>query len=320
MGFNAFCVVDGRPSFNVMESYYRMFPQEVSNKQAFTYNLTVPTRIKNMTFESLVDKMSDLLRTGGGIDNFVIVVHGLYDHSSDYGKGLSIPLTANSGMKASYDILELLLNHRNGGSSQSAMDSFETNYSYTNKSLNLSDVHFPKGSVSRIVGKMAQLQRLKPRIVEMRACNLGTNTAGMKILGESLGARFLLAPDRRMFFVSVSPTVNNDKTFDAYAGRLTSARVFVNPLTTSERLLIRIQKGQGTNRLVDTTATSRNLNWFTDRFLWSNGNYVSSTSGKPRTFYLEGMDLPGSTPYAMPHEQVFSDHIIEVGPLAGNMI
>ena len=96
--------------------------------------------------------------------------------------------------------------------------------------------------------------------------------------------------------------------------------MFVNPLTTSERLLIRIQKGQGTARTVDTTATSRNLNWFTDRFLWSSGNYVSSTSGKPRTFYLEGMDLPGSTPYALPHEQVFSDHIIEVGPLAGNMI
>lgn len=57
-----------------------------------------------------------------------------------------------------------------------------------------------------------------------------------------------------------------------------------------------------------------------DRILLeSNGNYVSS-SGKPRTFYLEGMDLPGSTPYALPHEQVFSDHIIEVGPLAGNMI
>ena len=52
---------------------------------------------------------------------------------------------------------------------------------------------------------------------------------------------------------------------------------------------------------------------------WSGGPQCSS-SGGPRTFYLEGMDLSGSTPYALPHEQVFSDHIIQVGPLAGNLI
>jgi hypothetical protein len=142
------------------------------------------------------------LRSTSAIDNFVIVVHGLHD-AKDFGWGLAMPMTEGATMKASYEVLQPLLELRNRGASGKDLDDFEKSYSYTNRSLNLVDAKFSQGSVARIVEKMRQLQRLKVRIVELRACTLGTNRSGLELVGQSFGARWVIALEVHMFYVSI---------------------------------------------------------------------------------------------------------------------
>src|SRR5947209_10105723 len=103
MGFAAHLIIDGRADFNVMESYYRMFPHEMSTTLSFTYNLPAPVRVPDITFESLLDTMIRLRTSSPTIDNFVIVVHGLHD-ARDFGWGLAMPMTAGTQMRASYEV------------------------------------------------------------------------------------------------------------------------------------------------------------------------------------------------------------------------
>jgi hypothetical protein len=320
MATSAHVLIDGRADFNVMESYYGMFPFEMSTKPWYTYNLNYVHRLKQMTFESLLDKMIAELTARPSQDNFVVVTHGLYDPGTDFGKGLSVPLCAGSTMKAAHEILEPLLDHLNGKTSDKDMADWEKNYTYTNKSQGLYNAHYPKGSVARLVGKMRDLRRLKVRCVELRACNLGTNPAGMSILGRCLSTRFMVAPDRKMFFVSVSPVVNTDAQFDANLKfALKDARVFTNPMNSAERLAIQVKPGAGVSRLVTVATTAKDLRWFTDKYIWKNGKYAGG-GPKPARFYMEGIDLAGTQRYALPQEAEWNSRMVEVGPLPGNQI
>lgn len=322
MASQAHLIIDGRNDFNVMESYYRMFSHEMSTKPYYTYNTLTPTRIPSMTFEKLIDQMNSMISGAPGIDNFVIVCHGLYDHTNNDAKGIAMPITDKTNLKAAAEVLDHLLDFMDKGTSESDMDGWESNFSYTNASIGVSNEKFPAGSVKRIVGKMKALRQLKVRCVEFRACNLGTVTTVMETIGRCFGARFIVAPDRRMFFVSVAPTANTPKQFDAFlkTPALHNARVFQNPANPSQKLAIQVAQGTGTSRNVNTTANVIPLKWFTDKFLWPGSTYADGTRA-PKEFFLEGMDLPGSTMrFAVPQDQEYRDHLVEVGPLKGNMI
>jgi hypothetical protein len=61
--------------------------------------------------------------------------------------------------------------------------------------------------------------------------------------------------------------------------------------------------------------------WFTDSMVYAKNNYVDAAPGaaKPANFFIGGMDLLGGN-YALPQEQTYRNHLISVGPLAGNLI
>jgi len=319
MAFAAHLIIDGRADFNAMESYYRMFPHEMSTSLSFTYDIPVPLRIPQITFEKLLDKMIDLRNSAPAIDNFVIVVHGLHD-AKDFGWGLAMPMTDNTMMKASYEVLKPLLELRDRGASANAIENFETNYSYTNQSLNLVNMTYPKGTVARLVNKMAQLQKLKVRIVELRACALGTNKPGLEVVGQSFGARFIIAPDVHMFYVSIdfAKGFNPGPVFDVMLKKVPQARKFENPQKNSEKLAIGVRRGGGVMFFTDVLTNTANLKWFTDSKLWPENRYKNG-SAKPVNFFMSGMDLLGGR-YAVPQEQSYCDHLVEAGPLAGNLI
>jgi hypothetical protein len=259
------------------------------------------------------------LRSTSAIDNFVIVVHGLHD-AKDFGWGLAMPMTEGATMKASYEVLQQLLELRNRGASGKDLDDFEKKYSYTNQSLNLADAKFPQGSVARIVDKMRQLQRLKVRIVELRACTLGTNRSGLELVGQSFGARWVIAPDVHMFYVSIDALggFSPGPTFDRLLKSIPRARKFENPGNTSERLAIGVRRGHGVTFNVDVLTNTVNLKWFTDSKLWSDNRYHNGVV-RPANFFMEGMDLTGGQ-YALPQEPDYRKHLVEMGPLAGNLI
>jgi hypothetical protein len=314
----AHLIIDGKPEFNAMESYYKTFPRE-RTKANYTYDLTAPVRMKQVTFAKLLDKMIDL-RKSSGTDNFVIVCHGLHD-AKDFGWGLAMPMVDNTAMKASYEVMKDLLDLRNKKASPSELEQFEANYEYTNASLGLFNVKFPKGSVVSLVDKMRQLQQLKVRIVELRACTLGTNVPGMEIVGQSFGARFIVAPDVHMFYVEVDARRGfnpDNKVYNMLTTRLPTARKFENPTNSSEKLMISLTKGFGFNYTTSALCNTANMKWFTDKYLWANGRYANG-SPKPANFFVEGMDL-GAGRYALPQDQGFYDHLISSNVLAGNLI
>lgn len=167
---------------------------------------------------------------------------------------------------------------------------------------------------------MARLQKLKVRIVELRACTLGSNKPGMEIIGQSMGARFLLAPDRHMFYVSIDVQhgFNRGPVFDRMLTLIPRARRFENPTNAAERLAISVQRGGGVSFVTVNLVNTPNLGWFVNGKLWVDNNYVNGTT-TPRNFFMAGMDLLGGN-YALPQEQAYCDHLIEVGPLVGNLI
>ncbi len=316
MAFAAHLIIDGKQEFGAMESYYRMFPHEKSTKMFFNYDLPSPVRVPKITFEKLLDTMIGMRNASPAVDNFVVVVHGLHDRK-DFGWGLAMPMSDKSQMKCSYEVLEPLLKLRDSGEDP---DKFEDKYSYTNANLGLSGVRHPKGSVARLVDKMRQLQKLKVRIVELRACTLGTNPPGLTVVGQSFGARFIVAPDVHMFFVNSGVTTgfNTGKLFDQMAKRIPRARKFENPSNHSEKLLLEVTRGAGVSFGTTALTNTPKLKWFTDSFLWPASNYIDGAS-RPNDFFVEGMDLTGGN-YAMPQEQTYCNHLVEVGPLAGNLI
>ena len=60
------------------------------------------------------------------------------------------------------------------------------------------------------------------------------------------------------------------------------------------------------------------LKWFTDAKIYPQNTYVEGTA-RPTNFFIGGMDLLHGQ-YALPQEQAYRDHLISVGPLAGNLI
>jgi hypothetical protein len=319
MAFPAHLIIDGKGEFNVMESYFRMFPHEMSTKLSFTYNVPTSVRIPQMTYEKLLDKMIELRNSAPTIDNFVIVVHGLHD-AKDFGWGLAMPMTDNTAMKASYEVLKPLVELRDAAASESELENFETKYSYSNPNLNLVKVKYPKGSVTRLVDKMTELQKLQVRIVELRACTLGTNKPGLEIVGQSFGARFVVAPDVHMFYVSINAEqgFNSGPVFDRLLKSLPQARKFANPQNASEKLAVGVRRGGGVSFVTDVLTNTANLKWFTDKLLWSDNRYMTGAA-KPAPFFMGGMDLLAGR-YALPQEQTYCDHLVEVGPLPGNLI
>src|SRR5262249_50138164 len=159
-------------------------------------------------------------------------------------------------MKATYDILSKLLDKVNEGRPTTELEDWEKNFYYQNDDVaGGREVQFRVGQAQKLVDKMRQVRLLKPRIFELRACNLGTNESWLAILGQCLGARFIIAPKKKMFAVSVNATVFTDKAFDTKMnGVMAGARVFTNP-STSERIALRV--GKATNRTLDVMTTSK---------------------------------------------------------------
>jgi hypothetical protein len=316
MAFAAHLIIDGKQEFFAMELYYRMFPHEKSTKIWFDYDLLSPVRISNLNYEKLLDTMIGMRTSSPTIDNFVIVVHGLHDQK-DFGWGMAIPMADGAAMKCSYEVLKPLIDLRDAGGDPA---DFEENYSYTNKNLKLTNVKYPKGSVARMLDKMRQLQKLKVRIVELRACTLGTNPTGLKIVGESLGARFIIAPDVHMFWVSTG--VNGALISGPAFGKLWKGprrwRKFVNPTNANAKLAIGVGRGPGFTFNTTSMTNTVDLKWFTDAKLWPASTYVNGKS-RPTDFFMEGMFVSDGN-YALPQEQDYCDHLVEAGPLAGNLI
>ena len=290
---HAHLIIDGRTDFNAMESYYRMFPHEMSTESYWTHDVQPPVRIAGITFEKLLDKMISLRNAAPAIDHFVIVVHGLHD-SKDFGWGLAMPMTDGASLKCSYEVLKPLLDLRNSAS-QDKLDEFEVNYSYTNNSLNLANAKYPKGSVARIVAKMRQLQKLNVRWVELRACTLGTNKPGLEIVGQSFGARFAIAPDVHMFYVSVDVMhgFNKDPVYGQMLKQIPKARKFENPTNSAEKLAIEVRRGGGVLFTTRAATNAVQLKWFTDTKVWpqntySNGSSSLQTSSSPAWTWWAG--------------------------------
>jgi hypothetical protein len=70
--------------------------------------------------------------------------------------------------------------------------------------------------------------------------------------------------------------------------------------------------------MTDVLTNTVNQKWFTDTQIWADNRYVNS-SGRPANFFMSGMDLLGGQ-YALPQEKSYLDHLVSVGPLAGNLI
>lgn len=320
MAFAAKLIIDGRTDFDVFAKYYTMFPYDKSTSSHFVYKTLPPVRVRNLTFERLLDAMISMLSGRPASDNFIIVTHGAYEHGGDFGKGLLIPLMDGSPMKATYDILGPLLDKANNSRPTTELEDWEKNYYYQNDDIaGGREIQFRQGQAQTLVEKMRQLRLLKPRIVELRACNLGTNESGLAILGQCLGARFIVAPKKKMFAVSVNAdfSVMSDKAFDmSLSGQMSNARVFTNPAKPSDRIALRVSKA--TARTLDVMTTSKDLHWFTDSNIWTGGTYPPS-HGRPSLFYMEGMDQTNGS-FALPQDQAWCDTLYSSPVLPGNMI
>jgi hypothetical protein len=321
MAFAAHLIINGQPAFDVFAKYYTMFPFDKSTTPSFIYKtLLPPLRVKNMTFERLLDTMISCLSGRPITDNFIIVTHGAYDHGGSFGRGLLIPLIDGSPLKATYDILQVLLDLVNKGRPTTELADWD--YRYQNDDVNGGrEVRVDPRHAQILVEKMRQLIMLKARIVELRACNLGTNPTGLEILGQCLGARFIVAPKQKMFAVGVNAAPGGVLTatqFDAHLKdtNLAGARIFTNPASSADRLAIKVTGS--VSRSVDVMTTSKDLHWFTDKFIWTGGNYPPGTS-RPGTFFMEGIDQVGGS-FALPQEQAWCDSLYSSGVLPGNRI
>jgi hypothetical protein len=337
MASAAHLIIDGRVVFNTAESYYRMFSHEMSTKPYFTYNLSAAVRIPQMNFELLLDTMINLRKSIPSTDNFVVVEHG--EHlANDFGLGLAIPMTRGTKRKALFEDLATMLDARNKG--MCWVDPFVRQGWALNPILDLKpkgspliagtapgsaaealEKLYPAGDFARVVDKMRQLQQLKVRCVELRACTLGTNPAGLATLGQCFGARFIVAPDRHFFFVHVDTgrAFHTDAAFNHHvATRMPLARRFVNPRQPTEKLAISILRGAGITFNTAAATNTTNLKWFVDTQICADNRYVNGARA-PAPFFLAGMDL-GHGQYALPQEQTYRDHLVEAGPLQGNLI
>ena len=170
---------------------------------------------------------------------------------------------------------------------------------------------------------MRTLQKLKVRWVELRACTLGTNKPGLESVGRSFGARFAIAPDVHMFFVSIDVArgFNKDPMYDKMLKLVPRARKFENPANKAEKLAIGVQRAGGVSFSTDVLTNAMKQKWFADSMIYPQSNYIDAlpNAAKPTNFFIAGMDLLGGK-YALPQEKAYRDHLISVGPLAGNLI
>src|SRR5262245_18069656 len=118
MGIATIAICDAHPSFNVVENYYGMFPNEMSDSKNLSLDVKYVARVPKITFEKLLDTMiektsSKFLRK----DTFLVIAHGFHN-SMDYAYGLTMPLTDNTTMKTIEDVLSPLLDFLNRGGSE----------------------------------------------------------------------------------------------------------------------------------------------------------------------------------------------------------
>jgi hypothetical protein len=266
-----------------------------------------------MTFEGLLDAMIAAI-SGSPIDNFVLVMHGLHD-SNDLGLGLAIPITPGTQLKTSYDVLQELIDLRDKNASDDDMSAKEKSF-HNDTPQNKAIGKFPPGSVKRLVTKMKRLQMLKVRIVELRACALGTNTSAMETVGQALGARFLVAPDVHMFYASLNVRggFRTPTRFPQAAASMTHARTFTNPQNSSDQLLLDIRRGAGIAFNTNVITNTHDVQWFADKFIWPSNSYHNGAE-----LVAGGMELAGHR-FALPQDSSYCDRLVSVGPLKGNMI
>jgi hypothetical protein len=79
-------------------------------------------------------------------------------------------------------------------------------------------------------------------------------------------------------------------------------------------LILDIRRGAGIAFNSTVLTNTRDVQWFADTQLWPANSFHN---GGP--LIAEGMELPGHQ-FALPHDSDYRDRLVEVGPLAGNMI
>lgn len=317
----AIAIMDADSSFNVAAKFYSMFPHDRSSTESWSLDVADVQRVKKLTFEKLIDRLIELREfQWTTIDTFILVAHG-FTHKDRGPLGLMMPLLDGSPMRTEVDNLNELLKHLNDPKlTEESMTKTEKEYSHTSKQ---GTFRFPKGSVSRLVGKMRHLRTLKVRRITFRACNIGVNVQAMSLIGQCLGARFAEGPKVHMFYMPIDTLTplteaafNADRNFKA-----SGARVFTRPGAAGEKLGIKII-GTGPSRNKWTRTTTKDLRWFIDKYVWPTSSYPPAGKLKASSFFIAGMDVtaPGGNTFALPLEKEWADQIVWTPLLPGNMI
>jgi hypothetical protein len=314
MSIPTIAIFPAEAPFNPVQEYYVTFPHEVSEtKDVHAMNIIQQVRLPHLTFELLLDTLTELRTNTPSIDTFLIVLHGLHD-TDDTALGLAIPLASDTTVATYADILKQLLVFLDGSSSEDAMASFEMNTRLV--SARGTPITLPPGLVSRLVGKMRSLQRLRVRKVEFRACTLGNQPDVMEAVGRSFGALWIYAPDVHMFYVRIDPgRIVTDAALTQFLQNRHDARPFSSG---TDRLAIAVQ-GAGVRRIATSMTVSSDLHWFTDSMIWPMNSYPQGTS-RPAPFVIAGMDVGLPLRFALPLDPDYSRHLIIRGPLKGNQI
>jgi hypothetical protein len=303
----AVAIYTSNPAFNPVESYYQLVPFEVADK-SFMLKIEKTKRVANLTFESLLDTMAT---EASNFEMFMLVVHGIGRGGGGQVWRLSMPLTSGSDLGTRDDIVKVLVDFMNKGSSNEEMSKYESSNHFTQESFK-GKAHLPAGSVSRIVGKMKELRfKKKIRWVSVRACALGNNPDFMRNLGLAFGARFINAPDVHMFYSGEMKLdkQGKDADLDKKLKEHPRARVFTR--TGDQRLAIEIiGTGPARSHWLMTTATG--LRWFMDANFNAGHNYPSGEHFS--AFRIAGMD-DTKLGYALPGEAEYASHIVWSDPL-----
>jgi hypothetical protein len=314
---NAFVLIHSDRAFNHIVDYYRMFPQEVSpitddNGGPTTLAVTVPANAGRVgTFEELLDAL--ITHARAGIRNFVVVMHGISDPTTDVPTALGLTLAAGTQLRATDFFFQTMENWRQRGLTQDAASAEEGKIGFGKAGK-----HAPAGALSRIHGKLITLRDLHVRRIEIRACHLAANANFMSDVGTVLGTDFLTAPDVHMFYsrpITTAPPAHRPRTareFNTFMDHHRRARRFTDS-TSGTQFALEVVIDTSVNRHLPAATTGSSLNWFVNQFIMSGSNYPPTppkATGLPTAFPIEGVDLPDpSKPYALPLEAEFTDHI-----------
>jgi len=315
-------LTDKKGDFDVVDKYYRMFPQDVSSADYLSLQVADVQRLADFSFQGLMEAMlinRDYQWTE--IDNFLIVSHGLYAPSLKMTNGLLVPLHKGSQILMDARNLDYLLKLANDPDANAAkfaseekIQSFKTRYG---------SAYLPKGKLGELITMMRDLRKKRVRRITFRACDIGKNVAAMSTIGQCFGALFAEGPNVHMFYIPADVFHMVDDMGYEKVARQAGMRGFINGSDTSQEFAIKVM-GTGPNRTKQLYSTTPTLRWFIDSYLCPGSSYPTfvTKGSKPPPFFITGMDVtaPGGAGLALPLEREWSQHIVWTDPLPGNMI